>query len=93
LPKFGFTARMTRFYAEVRLHELTLIEDGAVTPASLIAAGLVPLQTKTVKVILSGKIDKAVQISGCRVTKGARSAIEAAGGSITDVPTSEAAST
>jgi len=39
LPKFGFTARMTRFYAEVRLHELALIEDGAVNPASLIAAG------------------------------------------------------
>lgn len=86
LPKFGFTARMTRFYAEVRLHELELIEDGVVTPAALIAAGLVPLQTKTVKVILSGKIEKAVKVSGCRVTKGAKAAIEAAGGSISDVP-------
>jgi len=86
LPKFGFTSRMGRHYAEVRLHELALIEDGAVTPAALISAGLVPLQTKTVKIILSGSIDKAVQVSGCRVTKGARSAIEAAGGSISDVP-------
>ncbi len=85
LPKFGFTSRMGRYYAEVRLHELALIEDGGVTPESLIAAGLVPTQTKTVKIILSGSIDKAVQVSGCRVTKGAKAAIEAAGGSITEV--------
>jgi len=90
LPKFGFTARMTRFYAEVRLNELALIEDGVVTPAALIAAGLVPLQTKTVKIILSGSIDKAVQVTGCRVTKGAHAAIEAAGGSISDVPSGDA---
>ncbi len=86
LPKFGFTSRMGRHYAEVRLHELALIEDGAVNPASLIAAGLVPLQTKTVKVILSGSIEKAVQITGCRVTKGAKAAVESAGGSVTDIP-------
>lgn len=91
LPKFGFTARMSRYYAEVRLHELALIEDGAVNLSSLVKAGLVPLQTKTVKIILSGSIDKAVQVSGCRVTKGARAAIEAAGGSITDVPNADAA--
>jgi len=86
LPKFGFTSRMGRYYAEVRLHELALIEDGAVNPASLIAAGLIPIQTKTVKVILSGSIEKAVQVTGCRVTKGAQAAIEAAGGSVSDVP-------
>ncbi len=86
LPKFGFTSRMGRHYAEVRLHELALIEDGAVNPASLIAAGLVPLQTKTVKVILSGSIEKAVQVTGCRVTKGAKAAIESAGGSVSDIP-------
>jgi len=92
LPKFGFTARMSRFYAEVRLHELALIEDGAVSPASLIAAGLVPLQTKTVKIILSGKLEKAVQVTGCRVTKGAKAAIEAAGGSVSDVPSASESS-
>lgn len=91
LPKFGFTSRMGRHYAEVRLHEIAQIEDGAVTPASLMAAGLVPLQTKTVKIILSGNIDKAVQVSGCRVTKGAKAAIESAGGSITDEPTANSA--
>lgn len=85
LPKFGFTSRMGRYYAEVRLHELALIEDGAVNPQSLMAAGLIPIQTQTVKIILSGSIDKAVQVTGCRVTKGAKAAIEAAGGSITEI--------
>jgi large subunit ribosomal protein L15 len=86
LPKFGFTSRMARRYAEVRLHELAMVEGDTVTPETLIAAGLVPLQTQTVKVILSGAIDKAVKVSGCRVTKGARAAIESAGGSISDEP-------
>lgn len=85
LPKFGFTSRMARFYAEVRLHELALIEGGDVTPASLIAAGIIPARTETVKIILSGGIESAVKVSGCRVTKGARAAIEAAGGSVSDV--------
>jgi len=83
LPKFGFTSRMGRHYAEVRLHELAAVE-GDVTPESLIKAGVVPLQTKTVKIILAGEVSGAVKISGCRVTKGARAAIEAAGGSIAD---------
>ncbi len=85
LPKFGFTSRMGRRYAQVRLHELALLEDGVVSIESLMAAGLIPLQTQTVKIILSGVIDKPVHIKGCRVTKGARSAIESAGGSIADV--------
>jgi len=85
LPKFGFTSRMGRYYAEVRLHELEYV-DGDVSPASLIDAGIVPLQTKTVKIILSGSVEKAVNVTGCRVTKGARKAIEAAGGSISDEP-------
>ncbi len=84
LPKFGFTSRMARHYAEVRLHELAAV-DGDVTPASLIAAGVVPLGTKTVKIILSGEVAGPVKVLGCRVTKGAREAIEKAGGSISDV--------
>ena len=86
LPKFGFTSRMGRHYAEVRLHELAGIPEGTISPATLIEAGVVPLQTKTVKIILSGEIGVAVKVSGCRVTRGARSAIEAAGGSIDDTP-------
>jgi len=84
LPKFGFTSRMARFYAEVRLHELALVEGGEITPASLVAAGVIPARTETVKIILSGAVSGAVKVSGCRVTKGARAAIEAAGGSVTE---------
>ncbi len=83
LPKFGFTSRMGRYYAEVRLHELSAVE-GDVTIESLVKAGIVPLQTKTVKIILAGEVAGAVKVSGCRVTKGARAAIEAAGGSVAE---------
>lgn len=90
LPKFGFTSRMARHYAEVRLHELDSIEGGQINIASLIAAGIVPIQTKTVKIILSGEVKNAVTVTECRVTKGARQAIESAGGSVTE-PTDIAA--
>lgn len=83
LPKFGFTSRMARHYAEVRLHELLKV-DGDVTIKSLMDAGVVPLQTQTVKVIQSGSIDRPVTLQGVRVTRGARAAIEAAGGTIQD---------
>ncbi len=89
LPKFGFTSRMGRYYEEVRLHELEAVE-GTVNIESLVKAGIVGIQTKTVKIILSGEVKKAVNVSGCRVTKGARAAIEAAGGSISDVPQTSA---
>jgi large subunit ribosomal protein L15 len=85
LPKFGFTSRMGRFYAEVRLHELDAVEGGQINIASLVAAGIVPLQTKTVKIMLSGEVKNACTVSGCRVTKGAKQAIEAAGGSVAEV--------
>ena len=84
LPKFGFTSIVGRYYAEVRLHELEMVEGDTVTLAGLVAAGVVPLQTKTVKVILSGEVKKAVTVQGVRVTKGAKAAIEAAGGSVQD---------
>ncbi len=90
LPKFGFTSRMARHYAEVRLHELELVEGGVVNPAALIAAGIVPLQTNTVKIILSGEVKKSISVTGCRVTKGAKAAIEAAGGSVADIETAAA---
>ena len=90
LPKFGFTSRMARHYAEVRLNELDKIDGGAVNPEALIAAGLVPLQTKTVKIILSGAITTACTVTGCRVTKGAQAAIEAAGGSVAALATTSA---
>jgi len=81
LPKFGFTSRVGRHYAEVRLHELARV-DGDITVTSLIAAAIVPLQTRTAKIILSGTVEKSVTVQGVRVTRGARAAIEAAGGTI-----------
>ena len=82
LPKVGFTSRMARNTAELRLRELALPEDEVIDILSLKKARLVPAQASKVKVILSGKLEKAVKIKGLAVTKGARAAIEAAGGSI-----------
>lgn len=82
LPKVGFNSRMAKTRAEVRLHELALINEDIITLDALIAANIVPVFTKKAKVILSGEIGKAVNIKGLSVTKGAKAAIEAAGGKI-----------
>jgi len=82
LPKVGFTSRMAKDTAELRLHELALVKDDVVDILALKKARLVPANVSKVKVILSGKIDKPVKTKGLAVTKGARAAIEAAGGRI-----------
>ena len=82
LPKVGFNSRMARYSAELRLHELELPGDDVIDIESLKKADLVPANTVKVKVIKSGEIKKAVKIRGIAVTKGARAAIEAAGGTI-----------
>ncbi|MGI9288033.1 MAG: 50S ribosomal protein L15 [Pseudomonadales bacterium] len=82
LPKVGFTSRMAKDRAELRLHELEIPQDDVIDMAVLKKAHLVPANVSKVKVILSGEIKKAVKIRGLAVTKGARAAIEAAGGSI-----------
>ena len=83
LPKFGFTSRKKAYSAEVRLHELAqLVNSNPIDLSVLITAGYVPANTKTVKVIKSGKLDVAVSINGLNVTKGAAEAIVAAGGKI-----------
>ena len=82
LPKIGFISRKSRFVEEVRLHELAGIEAEAIDLMALKAAGVVGQQTLHAKVIASGKIDKAVTIRGLGVTKGAKAAIEAAGGKV-----------
>ncbi len=84
LPKVGFASRMARLTAELRLHELTIPSADVIDMAVLKAANLVPAYTTKVKVIKSGQIDKAVKLKGLAVTKGARTAIEKAGGSIED---------
>ena len=84
LPKVGFNSRMARLSAELRLHELTIPTADVVDIEVLKAANLVPAFVTKVKVIKSGKIEKAVKLKGLAVTKGAREAIEKAGGSIED---------
>lgn len=82
LPKVGFYARKSRGYAELRLSELRGIDAEVVDLDVLKRKSLVPLEADRVKVILSGTLDEAVRLKGVKVTKGARAAIEAAGGSI-----------
>ena len=84
LPKFGFTARKSRFSAEVRLNELVKIEAETIDLAALIAANVIPAQSRQAKVFLSGEINKAVTLKGIKATAGAKAAIEAAGGKVED---------
>jgi len=83
LPKRGFNSLARGLTAEVRLSDLQKMQQADIDLNALIQAGVVPEATEAVKVILSGKLERKVSLSGVRVTKGARAAIEAAGGSIT----------
>ena len=82
MPKVGFRSDMKRTRAEVRLGELAKVDAAVVDLAALLKAGVVPTGTERAKVVLSGEISKAVTLKGVAVTKGARAAIEAAGGKI-----------
>ncbi|HSY06598.1 MAG TPA: 50S ribosomal protein L15 [Steroidobacteraceae bacterium] len=82
MPKVGFRSALKRTRAEVRLAELAKVAGAVVDLAALLAAGVVPAGTERAKVVLSGEINKAVTLKGVAVTKGARAAIEAAGGKV-----------
>jgi large subunit ribosomal protein L15 len=82
LPKFGFTSLKALTHAEVRLSELAKIDGTDVDMASLMAANVVPVHAISAKIVLSGVIAKAYTVKGVRVTKGAKAAIEAAGGKV-----------
>ena len=82
LPKRGFRSQMSKTIAEIRLHELNLIEGDVVDMASLRAAGLLNAGHLRAKVVLSGEHTKAVTLRGVGATKGAAEAIAAAGGKI-----------
>ena len=84
LPKRGFVSRMRDDTAEVRLSDLAKLPVTEIDLLALKAAGVVPALAKTAKVIKTGKLDKAVKLSGLSATKGARAAIEAAGGSLSE---------
>ena len=82
LPKVGFRSRMAKNTAELRLHELAIPQVDVIDMDCLKKLHLVPANVSKVKIIKSGELDKAVKIKGLAVTKGARAAIEAAGGSV-----------
>ena len=82
LPKFGFFSRIGKVTAEVRTSELNKVDADIIDLAALEKADIINRNTRRVKIMLSGDITKALTIKGLGVTKGARAAIEAAGGKI-----------
>ena len=82
LPKRGFVSRTKLDVAEVRLSDLARLPVADIDLLALKAAGLVSAAAKSAKVIKTGKLEKAVKLTGLTATKGAKAAIEAAGGSL-----------
>ncbi|MCU7877803.1 MAG: 50S ribosomal protein L15 [Candidatus Thiodiazotropha sp. (ex Lucinoma borealis)] len=82
LPKFGFTSRISMSAAQVRLDELAKVEGDVIDLETLQKANVITRSIKKVKIFASGAIDRAVTIKGLGVSKGARAAIEAAGGKV-----------
>lgn len=82
LPKFGFTNQAALKVAEVRLSEIAYVEGDVVTLDALKAANVVRKDMTSARIILSGDVARALTVKGLKVTKGARAAIEAAGGKV-----------
>ena len=82
LPKRGFRSALQLKTAEIRLHELAKLDDEVIDLPALRKAGLIHSRILRAKVILSGELDKAVTLKGINATKGAREAIEKAGGKV-----------
>ncbi len=86
LPKRGFVSPSRDLVAEVRLSELETMTATEIDLAALKAEGVVPRQVLAAKVILSGKLARKLTLKGVKATKGARAAIEAAGGTLEEIP-------
>ena len=86
LPKRGFISLTAARNAQVRLSDLERLPVDEIDLAVLIQAGIVPARTLSAKVVRSGEIKRKVTLRGVLVTKGAKAAIEAAGGSVVDAP-------
>ena len=84
LPKVGFRSKLARTTGELRLNEIAKVDGDVVDMDALYRADLLPFSITRAKIILSGSIERAVTVRGIRVTKGARAAIEAAGGKVED---------
>ena len=84
LPKYGFSSRIARTTAQIRLGELNAVEGEMIDLAALKKADLVKENVTRARVFLSGELGRAVTVKGLAVTKGAREAIEQAGGKVED---------
>lgn len=82
LPKFGFTSQLALKTAEVRLSELNKVEGDVVSLETLKAAGVVRNDKTRARIVLSGDVTRAFTVEGVALTKGAKAAIEAAGGKV-----------
>lgn len=82
LPKYGFTSRIARVTAEIRLSEIDGLSADVIDLAALREAGLISSAIERAKVFLSGEISRAVTLKGIAATAGAKAAIEAAGGKV-----------
>jgi large subunit ribosomal protein L15 len=82
LPKRGFVSLKEGLTAQVRLSSLNKAVGDAFDLAGLKQAGIVPRSALAAKVILTGKIERAIKLKGVAATKGAKAAIEAAGGAV-----------
>ncbi len=82
LPKYGFTSRISRVSAQVRTSELSIVESDVIDIQALLKADLITRNIIQVKIFLSGDVNKPYVIKGLAVTKGAKAAIEAAGGRV-----------
>jgi large subunit ribosomal protein L15 len=82
MPKVGFRSAMKATHAEVRLHELTGVTEAVIDLDALKRAGVIDVRATHAKVVLSGKLERAVTLKGIGATRGARDAIAAAGGKL-----------
>lgn len=82
LPKYGFTSRIARTTAQVRLGELNKVTGNAIDVQTLKDANVIRDDVRRVRVFLSGELGRAVTLKGIAASKGAREAIERAGGSV-----------
>jgi large subunit ribosomal protein L15 len=89
LPKFGFRSKIAPGVAEVRLSELAKVPGDVIDLEALKAANVVPAQAARARIVSSGSISRAVTIKGVHLTKGAKAAVEAAGGKIEEAAAAE----
>jgi len=82
LPKFGFTSQIALKTAEVRLSELNKVEGETISLETLKAANIVRKDMLRARIILSGEVARAFTVQGVALTKGAKAAVEAAGGKV-----------